>query len=205
MNRSRLIVGLLVTSLASHAWAEPGPAKLDPRAPTALVIGGGTSPQDVFDRARIAAGEENVAGLLRLLAPDAQAELCLMMYVGTRMMIAMSEGQNAARELRAIMQKHGAREPDPSSPAPDFNDREARRAAARELFTGVDFPGFFEDLQKLAEKLGSTGGGMRLQKNSIGGQLTDLRIDGDHATGRVGDRVHAFVRVDGRWYVELDQ
>ena len=212
MRRSGWISSLLVLTLAVPAWAGPA-AKLDPADPSPVRVGGGSSPEDVFLRARAAARDDDVSELLRLLAPDAQAELCLMMYLGTRMMIAMTgrtperaEGaEQANRDLRALMKKNGATELDPSAPVPDLNDRVLRRAAAREMFGGVDFPTFFTDLQAIAERLGSTGGGMRLKQNSIDGELTDLTLEGDRATGKVGDRTHLFVRVDGRWYVELEK
>ncbi len=211
MRRSGWIPSLLVLTLAVPAWAGPA-AKLDPAHPSPVRVGGGSSPEDVFLRARAAARNDDVPGMLRLLAPDAQAELCLMMYVGTRMMIAMisrtPEGakgaEKADQDLQALMKKHGAKEPDPSAPAPNLNDRAARRAVAREMFGGVDFPTFFTDLQAIAESLGSTGGGMRLKQNSIDGEISDLTLEGDRATGKVGDRTHLFVRVDGRWYVELE-
>ncbi len=212
MRRSGWISSLLVLTLAVPAWAGPA-AKLDPADPSPVRVGGGSSPEDVFLRARAAARDDDVSELLRLLAPDAQAELCLMMYLGTRMMIAMTgqtperaEGaEQANRDLRALMKKNGATELDPGAPLPDLNDPVLRRAAAREMFGGVDFPTFFTDLQAIAERLGSTGGGMRLKQNSIDGELTDLTLEGDRATGKVGDRTHLFVRVDGRWYVELEK
>ncbi len=208
------LIPLLALTLAVPvpAWAGPA-AKLDPGDPSPIRVGGGSSPEDVFQRAQAASRDDDVSGMLRLLAPDAQAELCLMMYVGTRMMIAMAGqtpgGANGAakaeQDLQALMKKHGATEPDPIAPVPDLNDRAKRRAIAREMFGGVDFPTFFTDLQAIAEQMGATGGGMRLNQNSTGGELTDLTIDGDHATGSVEGRTHLFVRVDGRWYVELEE
>ncbi len=211
MRRSGWIPSLLVLTLAVPAWAGPA-AKLDPSAPSPVRLGGGTSPEDVFLRAREAARNDDISGMLRLLAPDAQAELCLMMYVSARMMIAMTGrtprgargAEQANQDLRALLKKHGAPEPDPSGPLPDLNDRAARRAAARKMFDGVDFPTFFTDLQAITERLGAKGGGMRLTQNTADGELSDLTLEGDRTTGKVGDRTHLFVRVDGRWYVELE-
>ena len=34
--------------------------------------------------------------------------------------------------------------------------------------------------------------------------LSDLKIDGDHATGKAGEKVISFIREDGRWYLTAD-
>jgi hypothetical protein len=37
------------------------------------------------------------------------------------------------------------------------------------------------------------------------GELTDLVIDGDTARGRIGDEEAGFVRVDGRWFLAMEE
>jgi hypothetical protein len=60
----------------------------------------------------------------------------------------------------------------------------------------VDLLGFMEDIGKSQGK-DHANDPMDLPKD-----VTDIKIDGDHATGKSGEETVRFVRVDGRWYLE---
>jgi hypothetical protein len=69
---------------------------------------------------------------------------------------------------------------------------------------GVDQVSLIRDLMQLLESLpGDERSGESGPVDLPEGELTDVAIDGDHATGKLGDESVDFVRVDGRWYLDL--
>ncbi len=72
--------------------------------------------------------------------------------------------------------------------------------AAQELLAGVDDIALMEDLMAFFKGLGEGMPGEKKEPLELPGEVTDYRIEGDHATARSGDEVVEFVEVDGRWY-----
>jgi hypothetical protein len=73
-----------------------------------------------------------------------------------------------------------------------------------ELMKGVDQVSLIRDLMQLLESLpGDERSGESGPVDLPEGELTGVAIDGDHATGKLGDESVDFVRVDGRWYLDL--
>jgi hypothetical protein len=174
---------------------------------TVGALDGGKSPQDTFTRATAAAERNDMRAFFRLVSPDAHAQMGFVMVMGARMGIAMKaqmekgDGAAAEKELDALLKKHGVKEWPQDAPPVDPKDQQAVRAVARQMFDGVEVIALVEDLQALMGRLGFEGGSMKIKKIAEG-DLTDLKINGDHATATVGGKPGAFVKVNGRWYMD---
>ncbi len=177
------------------------------KQPTSMQADGGDSPQDVFRRAKAAARENNLRAFFRVISPDARALMGFTMVMGANIGISMKTAMQggdehaAQKELDALLQKHGVKEFPTDAQALNQDNEEAVAAAAREMFDGVDVIAVIEDIQVLMAKLGFEGGSSKLT-TSVEGELENLKIEGNHATASVGGKPGAFVKVDGRWYLD---
>lgn len=74
---------------------------------------------------------------------------------------------------------------------------------SEDLFEEIDHAAFFADMFGFLNSIGDEGGGPGDAFTRNDGELTDLVIDGDAATGKLGEEEIRFVRVDGRWYADM--
>ena len=72
--------------------------------------------------------------------------------------------------------------------------RDERRKAAAAYLAGIDRPALMEDLMRVIAKTDSAG---------LGGELTDLKVKGDTATGKIGHKSVVFLRLGGSWYFTI--
>ena len=70
-------------------------------------------------------------------------------------------------------------------------NRDEQRKAAATYLAGIDRPALMEDLMRVIAKADQV---------SLGGELTDLDIKGDTATGKMGGQPVVFLRLGGSWY-----
>lgn len=173
----------------------------------AMDLEGGESPQDVFNRAKAAADKDDMRSFFRLISPDGRAQMGFAMVLAAKTAIGMKASMEGGSEadaqkgLDALLEKHGVKNFPEGAPPVNLEDKAAVAALAQEIFAGVDVIDLIEDMQAYFRKLGFQGGTMKLTK-SIEGDLTDLKIEGDRATGMAGGKPGTFVKVNGRWYLE---
>jgi hypothetical protein len=171
---------------------------------------GGDSPQDVWRRARAAAQQDDMRAFFRLISPDARAMMGFTMVQGANIAISMKaamqggDANAAQRELDALLKKHGVKELPKGVPPVNSGDKDAVARAAREMFDGVNVIALIEDLQALMANMGFEGGSSKITGN-VEGELTNLKIEGNHATSTVGGKPGTFVNVNGRWYIEPNE
>jgi hypothetical protein len=104
------------------------------------------------------------------------------------------------KRYEAILERHGLVEMmNDDTPVPD--EPEARRAALAKMFERTDEVALLTDLMGLMSDVGGEEG-MKSGPMDLDDEVTDYRIDGDHATAKSGDETLTFVKVDGRWYFE---
>ncbi len=74
--------------------------------------------------------------------------------------------------------------------------------AIGKLLQGVDERALIVDLMGFMESLGEAkpDGAEEKKPFDLPAQVTDYKIQGDHATAKAGDETIDFVKVDGRWY-----
>jgi hypothetical protein len=195
------LLALPVHGIASTTKGTPGNGN-------GAELEGGDSPEDVFERAKLAAKNDDSRAFFRLIPPDTRLQIGFFMVTGTRMalnMKAQMEGGDASFEvarLDALLAKHGVRAlPDNAAPV-DLNDPEALTRAAKYSLEGVDVYDLIEDLQAFMGRLGFQGATSSVKPTgNINGGLTNLKIEGDRATATVDGKEGSFVKVNGRWYL----
>ena len=68
----------------------------------------------------------------------------------------------------------------------------------------VDHAAFVGDVVKLLGTLGDEkSSNATNQFKKLGGELTDLKVDGETATGKIDGKPIGFKRIDGRWYISV--
>lgn len=210
-----LLLTLLVFSASSVAWAAPQ--------------SGGATPQEVFDRFKAATEPRNWEEIAACMAPGALTEMNSMMVMMGGMMIAFSQmGEGMAEDMAEGMAeasgegKIEAKHTDPA--ASNVSDLEKKFEALlanhgidakaidenhgedKEISKALSSPNFFADIMGFMDELpseegqGSPGETFPTPK----GSLENVVIEGDRASATVGGEPGRFVRVNGRWYLDLE-
>lgn len=188
---------------------------------------GAESPEQVVERMKAAGEAEDFAAMAALIAPEDRAVVSLTMIMmagmvmafaqmGSEMVEGMAEGMSeedkaAAEEERkaameeiagmesrfeAVLEKHGLQDAMEQDLGAD--------ADPQEVFRGVDQVALIRDLTTILDELpGEEESGPAGPMEAPVGDLEDLKVDGDTATGMLDGEKVEFVKVDGRWYVSL--
>jgi len=167
-----------------------------PAVAAVLLVGCGgsnSSPEAVFGAAKKAAETKDWKGFYGCCDP----ENALQMLAGMVMAAGFSvmQDKEGEKELKELLRRHGLESDKPSAMKGDSKP---------DLATVKDPAACFGDLMAFCEKKSKSADMntmMRLQ-----GDLTDVKIDGDKATGTValknGPKTPiAFVRLNGSWYL----
>jgi len=115
---------------------------------------------------------------------------------------AKAEADVAAMQgkYEAILEKHGL------SGIMDADSELGADGDPTAALAGVDQVALLEDMMAFLEALPGSDGegeGSDAPLDVPTGELSNLVVDGDHASGTMGDEDVDFVKVDGRWYVSL--
>ena len=121
-----------------------------------------------------------------------------------------AEAKAKTAELRgryeAILGKHGLKDRMESMQAEGADSSGGSpEEAIGKLLAGVDERALIVDLMGFMNALGESQGQEDKKPFSLPAQVTDYKIDGDHATAKAGDETVEFVKVDGRWYLAPSQ
>lgn len=161
---------------------------------------GGSSPEDVFEKAKSASEKKDWKTLYACFDPQ-ESDSVLFAFVMVAGFATMGN-EAGAKEIEAICQKHGVKKGDGSG----LGSKEAQKKAAADAFSGVkDKPALFADLMTAVEKYAKEG-----SVTIVKGTLKDVKTDGDKATATMdkGDGktdTMKFIRRDGRWYFAADE
>jgi hypothetical protein len=161
--------------------------------------GGGSTPEATFASAKKASEQKDLKTLATLMDPDKLPTMVGGVAVGAEMMAKMNKDMQA--DYEALKKKWGLKDFKSAGKA----SREEWENAGKEIVKDVkDLPGLFEDLAHLMQKHSPNGKGMFDDENTQG-ELKDVKIEGDVATGTVtgkdgkGHPIR-FVRKNGSWY-----
>jgi hypothetical protein len=176
-------------------------------AATSSTQNGGSSPQDVFDKVKVAATKKDWNALWSCICPDEADEV---LFAFTLMAAFSTMGDEAkAKEFEALGKKHGVKERAKDAPPMKLDDPEARKKAMEEMFSGVsDKKAYFLELMTFADRDTKAGEGLQLDEKAT---LKDVKEEGDKATATLvkgdgkGDSTMVFKKRDGRWYMSLDR
>jgi hypothetical protein len=155
--------------------------------------GSNSSPEAVFNSAKKAGESKDWKAMYGCFDPEKGPELLggMLMMAGFSVM----QDKEAEKELNALCVRHGF-DPDKQKGSAMGDPKDALKSVK-------DPAGFFHDLITFSEKKSKKG---EAPKMDMGGELSDLKTEGDKATGNVvtkdgKKKPIAFVRRNGAWYL----
>ncbi len=194
---SSVMFAALIVACGGHAESAQRSAEL-----------GAASPEAVVERISRAAENRDLFELAATIEPQGAREMAeglTFIMALTVAFSAMSDGEAVAEQrmaqLEAIVTRHGLPGMDEEGPAD--------RASLQEALADVDHLSLAALIADLGEFMQTMAEGDE-EINSeflppFDGELVDLRIDGDSASGRIGEEDIEFVRIDGRWFARLPE
>ncbi len=168
---------------------------------------GAATPEALMSRMQRAGNNQDMREMVASIELEGAREMAEGVTVGAAMMVAFSsfnvEEQELDRrmsELQAIFTRHGLPVMGDESPGGE--------AAFQQAIAGLDHAALANlvgDLTAFLESISDDeqGGGELVRP--LDGDLSELVIDGDSASGRVGEDALEFVRIDGRWFAKMPE
>jgi|GEM_PF-3523808 len=172
---------------------------------------GGDSPQAVFKAAQAAGAKKDFSTLAKLVAPTEQSMLAFGTDMALGMFVEFYEGEKAAelkKKYQEIQNKYGIKSKNEDEgeklhiteeTSQEVIDAHMRKRA-KKLYGHVDAVKYVPDLMEIVLNMPE----MADQSFFPQEKLTDLKIDGDHATGKAGEKIISFIREGDRWYLTAD-
>lgn len=172
---------------------------------------GGDTPQAVFEAAQKAGANKDLGALAKLVAPSERAMLAFGTDMGVGMFIEFYEGEKAPelkKKYQEIQQKYEIKTETEENEEPLQITSETpqevidahMRERAKKLYGHVDVVSYVPELMAIMFSMPE----MADQPVFPHKELSDLKIDGDQATGTADDKELKFIREDGRWYLTAD-
>jgi len=172
---------------------------------------GGDTPQDVFKAAQAAGADRDFGALASLIAPSEHAMLAFGTNMAVGMFVEFYEGEKAAdlkKKYDEIQSKHSVDmekedEGETLQITQDTPQEEIDahlRKRAKMLFGHVDAVNYLPDLMGIVTAMPE----MAEQSFFPQEELTDVKVDGDRATGTAGEKEISFIREDERWFLTAD-
>jgi hypothetical protein len=181
---------------------------------TAVIAGetkGADSPQAVFKTAQAAGADKDFNILAKLTAPSEHPMLAFGTDMGVGMFVGFYEGENAdalGKKYQEIQDRYGIKDENEdegeklqiNQDTPQEVIDEHMRKRAEKLYGNVDAVKYVPELMGIVLNMPE----MAEQSFFPQDGLSDLKVDGDKATGTAGDKNVAFIREGGRWYLTAD-
>jgi hypothetical protein len=174
-----------------------------------LAQDGGDSPAAVYAAAQKAAAQKDVSGIVRLVAPSERAMLAFSTDMGVSMVAEMWKGESAEKvKTRYAELRKKYKVPDdvegeelqvgPDTPQAEIDVHIQKRA--EKMFAGVDVVGYVGEIMALVLEMPEMAGRPLMPPE----ELADLKVEGDKARAKAGEREMSFVKEGGRWYLSSD-
>lgn len=172
---------------------------------------GGDSPQAVFKAAQAAGAKKDFSTLVKLVAPSEQPMLAFGTDMAVGMFAEFYEGEKAdelKKKYEEVQKKYkiktgnedeGEKLKITEETPQEVIDAHMRKRAKR-LYGHVDAVKYVPDLMGIVVNMPE----MADQSFFPQEALTDLKIDGDRATGKAGEKSISFIREGGHWYLTAD-
>ncbi len=172
---------------------------------------GGDSPETVFKTAQAAGAKKDFSTLTKLVAPSERPLLAFGTDMAVGMFVEFSEGENVdelKKKYQEIQDTYGIKIGDDTEggtlqitqDTPQEVIDAHIRQRAENLYGHVDVVKYVPDLIELIVNLPE----MAEQTFFPREELSDLKIEGDLATGKAGEKEIKFIREDGRWFLTAD-
>lgn len=172
---------------------------------------GGDSPQAVFKAAQAAGAKKDFSTLAKLVAPSEHPMLAFGTDMAVGMFVEFYEGEKSAelkKKYQEIQMKYKIKTESEDegeklqitqeTPQEVIDAHMLKRA--KKLYGHVDVVKYVPDLMGIVINMPE----MAEQSFFPQEDLTDLKIDGDVATGKAGEKKLKFIREGGRWYLTAD-
>ena len=172
---------------------------------------GGDSPQAVFKAAQAAGAKKDFATLAKLVAPTEHAMLAFGTDMAVGMFVEFYEGEKVEemkKKYQEIQNKYKIKTESEdegeklqiTQETPQEVIDEHMRKRANKLYGHVDAAKYVPDLMGIVIVMPE----MAEQSFFPQEKLSDLKIDGDSAMGKAGEKSISFIREGGRWYLTAD-
>ena len=172
---------------------------------------GGDSPQALFKAAQAAGAKKDFSALAKLVAPSEQPMLAFGTDMAVGMFVEFYEGEKAAKlqkKYQEIQNIYGIKTKNEDEGEKLHITQETpqevidahMRKRAKKLYGHVDAMKYVPDLMGVILNMPE----MADQSFFPQEKLSDLKIDGDHATGKAGEKSISFIREGNRWYLTAD-
>ena len=172
---------------------------------------GGDSPQAVFKAAQQAGAKKDFGTLAKLVAPSERPMLAFSTDMAVGMFVEFYEGEKAEeyqKKYQDIQKNYGVKTEDEAEghklqiteeTSQEVIDAHIRKRAEK-LYGHVDVVKYVPDLMAIVVNMPE----MAEESFFPQEELSDLKIDGDLATGKAGEKEISFIREGGRWYLTAD-
>jgi hypothetical protein len=172
---------------------------------------GDDSPQAVFKVAQEAGAKKDFSALAKLVAPSERPMLAFGTDMAVGMFVEFYEGEKASelkKKYQEIQSKYKIKTENEAEDEKlqitqdtpqEVIDAHMRKRAEKK-YGHVDVVKYVPDLMGIVINMPE----MAEQSFFPQGKLSDLKIDGDVATGKAGEKKMYFIREEGRWYLTAD-
>ena len=172
---------------------------------------GGETPQAVFKTAQEAGANKDFGTLVKLTAPSERPMLALGTDMAVSMFVEFYEGEKAAEMMKKYQEiqnkyeiKTGNEDEGEKLKIDQGTSQEVieehMRKRAKKLYGHVDVAKYVPDLMGIMINMPEMAEESFIPQE----ELSDLKINGDQATGKAGEESITFVREDGRWFLTAD-
>jgi hypothetical protein len=167
------------------------------------------SPGAVFEAGQAAAAKEDYGTVTKMVAPTERPSLALGTDMAVGMLVMFYEGEKAPvlkKRYAEIQKKYGIPNDDGGQKLHVTKDTPKEvidahlRKRAKKLYGHVDVVKYVPELMEIVFMMPEMAG----QTLFPTGKLSDLKMDGDRATGKAGEKTVSFIREGGRWYLTAD-
>ena len=192
---------LLLVILSLAALGVPSPATGE--------TAGGDSPQAVFDLAQAAGAKKDFSALAKLVAKTEQPLYALVTDMAVGMFVELYEGEKSAEikeKYAEIQKRHGVKEETGGEKLKITNDTPQEvidahiRKRAQAMYGQVDVEKYVPEVMSIVAGMPEMSGQAFFPQE----KLTDLKIEGDRATGTAGQKKISFIRENERWFLSAD-
>ena len=171
---------------------------------------GADTPEKAFDGLKTAFGENGKWGdSLQVILPKQKNVLPFMMFLAGAMMAAFGKEkhENIDAEFKKILKDAGfpeKMEGDDQIDMKALEDPAKMIEVADKIFKGKDAAAFLNAVKAFMKKFDD-----KKEFDNAFSAISDVKIDGDNATAKADmgkeKKDVAFVKVDGRWYVDIQK
>ena len=162
---------------------------------------GGKSPEDAFAKFKKATEKNDYKGAFNCLDASTQNGMAAGLVMMSGFMVMGDD--EAAKKMEEVMKKHKLNDLEETEMEKFKDDQEgAMEFLAAKIKNKSQF---FEDVMKVAASAKNAGD----SSFAIKGELKDVKIDGDEATGKIAmeggkEEPINFVKVGGRWLIKME-